>query len=110
MAFFTYIVASGRNGTIYTGSTDDLVTRVSQHKNKTFKGFTSRYSVDQLVWYEVFESRSAAFHRERQIKKWNRLWKLDLIEKSNPGWDDLYDRVRLGDLKDAEDWVPPREG
>ena len=61
MAFFTYIVASGRNGTIYTGSTDDLITRVSQHKNKTFEGFTSKYDVDQLVWYEIHETRDAAF-------------------------------------------------
>jgi len=107
MAFFTYIVASGRNGTIYTGSTDDLVTRVFQHKNKTFTGFTAKHSVDQLVWYEVFESRSAAFKRERQIKKWNRAWKLDLIEKANPGWRDLHEALRLGDLKDAKDWSPP---
>ena len=109
MAFFTYIVASGRNGTIYTGSTDDLVTRVSQHKNKTFEGFTSKHGVDRLVWYEVFESREAAFRRERRIKKWRRHWKLELIEKMNPGWDDLHDRIRLGNLKDAKDWVPPQE-
>ena len=107
MAFFTYIVASGRTGTIYTGSTDDLVTRVFQHKNKTFKGFTTKHGVDQLVWYEVFDSRSAAFKRERQIKKWNRLWRLDLIEKANPGWRDLHEELRLGDLKDAKDWSPP---
>ena len=110
MAFFTYIMASGRNGTIYTGSTDDLITRVNQHRNKTFEGFTAKHNVDQLVWYEVFGSRSAAFKRERQIKKWNRVWKLDLIEKANPGWDDLTDRLRLGDdLVDAKEWTPPRE-
>ena len=61
--------------------------------------------MNQLVWYEMFESREAAFKRERQIKKWNRLWKLELIEKTNPGWDDLHDRLRLGDLVDAKDWV-----
>src|SRR5690606_4975391 len=71
MAFCTYIVASERNGTIYTGSTDDLVTRVFQHKNKTYAGFTAKHGVDQLVWFEVHESREAAFRRERQIKKWN---------------------------------------
>jgi putative endonuclease len=110
MAFFTYIMASQRNGTLYTGSTDDLVSRSLQHKGKRFSGFTSKYGVDRLVWYEVFESRSAAFKRERQIKKWNRQWKLDLIEKANPGWDDLTDRLRLGDdLMDAKDWTPPRE-
>ena len=65
--------------------------------------------MDRLVWYEVFESRSAAFKRERQIKKWNRQWKLELIEKTNPGWEDLTDRLRLGDLVDAKDWAPPVE-
>jgi len=110
MAFFTYIMASQRNGTLYTGSTDDLVSRSLQHKAKRFSGFTSKYGVDRLVWYEVFESRSAAVKRERQIKKWNRQWKLDLIEKTNPGWEDLTDRLRLGDdLVDAKDWAPPRE-
>lgn len=109
MAFFTYIAASGRNGTIYTGSTDDLVTRVFQHKNKTFAGFTAKHGVDQLVWFEVHESREAAFRRERQIKKWNRAWRLELIEKTNPGWRDLHEELRLGDLKDAKDWSPPSE-
>lgn len=109
MAFFTYMMASGRNGTIYVGSTEDLVTRVNQHKNKTFKGFTGRYDADRLVWYELHDGRDAAFKRERQIKKWNRLWKLDLIETMNPGWLDLHDQLRLGDLKDAKDWTPPTQ-
>ncbi len=69
MAFYTFIVASGRNGTIYTGSTDDLVSRIIQHKDKTFKGFTAKHGVARLVWYEVHDSREAAFRRERQIKK-----------------------------------------
>jgi putative endonuclease len=110
VAFFTYIVASGRNGTIYTGSTDDLIGRVFQHKDKTFAGFTAKHGVDRLVWYEVHDSREGAFRRERQIKKWNRLWKLELIEKTNPGWDDLHDRLRLGDLVDVKDWVPASAG
>ena len=109
MAFFTYIMASQRNGTLYTGSTDDLVGRALQHKNKSFGGFTAKYGVDRLVWYEVFDSREAAFRRERQIKRWNRPWKLGLIEKANPGWDDLTERFRLGDLVDAKDWEPPVE-
>ncbi len=107
MAFFTYIVASGRNGTIYVGSTDDLITRVNQHRNKTFEGFTAKYDVDRLVWFERHETREAAFKRERRLKKWNRVWKLDLIEKANPGWSDLYDDLRLGGLSDAKDWTPP---
>ena len=89
MAFFTYIMASRRDGTLYTGSTDNLVVRAYQHKDKTFRGFTAQHDVTMLVWYEVHESREAAFRRERQIKKWNRLWKLELIETTNPGWRDL---------------------
>ncbi|MBJ7484787.1 GIY-YIG nuclease family protein [Brevundimonas sp.] len=110
MAFYTYIVASGRNGTIYAGSTEDLIARVSQHKARTFVGFTAEHSVDQLVWYEIHDSRDAAFKRERRIKKWNRVWKLELIEKANPAWHDLYDELRLGGLSDAQDWVPASAG
>ena len=93
MAFFTYIVASGRNGTLYTGSTDDLIRRVSEHRDKIRPGFTAKYGVAILVWYEVHETRHAAFIRERQIKEWKRLWKLELIERTNPGWADLWERV-----------------
>ena len=93
MAFFTYIVASGRNGTLYTGSTDDLIRRVSEHRDKIRPGFTAKYGVAILVWYEVHETRHAAFIRERQIKEWKRLWKLELIERTNPGWVDLWERV-----------------
>ncbi len=91
MAFYTYILASGRNGTLYVGSTESIVVRTSQHKQKLTQGFTTKYGVDLLVWYEVHESRAVAFERERQIKKWNRVWKLGLIEKSNPEWRDLFD-------------------
>ncbi len=110
MSFYTYIVASQRNGTIYTGSTEDLTARVFQHRQKVFDGFTSRYGVDRLVWYEIHESRDAAFTRERRINKWLRVWKLELIESVNPGWDDLADAFRLGDLLDAKDWVPAAAG
>jgi len=110
MGFFTYIVANGRNGTIYTGSTEDLTDRVHQHRQKTFDGFTARYGVDRLVWYEIHESRDAAFARERRIKKWLRVWKLELIESVNPGWRDLIDEYRLGNLLDARDWVPASAG
>ena len=110
MAFFTYIMANGRNGTTYVGSTDDLITRGFQHKTKTFEGFTAKHDVDRLVWYEIHPTREAAFKRERQIKKWNRAWKLELIERANPAWDDLHDRLRLGDLVDAKNWVPASAG
>jgi putative endonuclease len=74
VAFYTYILASRRNGTIYIGSTDDLIKRMGQHREKTFQGFTAKYGVDRLVWYEVHDGRETAFRRERQLKKWNRTW------------------------------------
>jgi putative endonuclease len=95
MAFYTYIVASGRNGTLYVGSTDSIIVRTSQHRQKLFEGFTAKYGVDRLVWYEIHETREAAFKRERQIKKWNRVWKLELIEKANPEWRDLFEQLFL---------------
>ncbi|MEO1242339.1 MAG: GIY-YIG nuclease family protein [Pseudomonadota bacterium] len=91
--FFVYILASKRNGTLYTGSTDDLARRVWEHKEKIVKGFASDHGVDRLVWYEAHETREAAFTRERQIKEWKRAWKLELIEKDNPEWDDLYETL-----------------
>ena len=93
MFFFVYILASKKNGTLYTGSTDNLKARVWQHKDKTVKGFTSKYGVDRLVWFETHDSRAAAFTRERQIKEWKRAWKLELIEKANPDWSDLYNEL-----------------
>ena len=94
MAFFVYILASGRNGTLYVGMTDNLVGRIWQHKEKVRPGFTAKYGVDQLVWWEAGASREGAFLRERQIKTWNRAWKIELIERSNPGWRDLYEDLR----------------
>jgi putative endonuclease len=91
MAFFVYILASKRNGTLYIGSTDDLENRITEHKAGARPGFTSKYRVHLLVYYEWFDTREAAFRRERQMKKWNRAWKLELIERFNPGWRDLYD-------------------
>jgi putative endonuclease len=90
VSFFVYIVASQRSGTLYTGMTDDLVKRTWQHRNGTVPGFTKQYGVKMLAWYEVHESREAALTRERQIKKWSRIWKLELIEKMNSGWRDLW--------------------
>jgi len=95
LAFYTYIVASKRNGTLYIGSTDNLIVRVSQHREKARPdSFTAKYGVDILVWFEVHETRATAFRRERQLKKWNRLWKLKLIEETNPGWHDLFERLQ----------------
>jgi putative endonuclease len=89
MSFFVYILGSRRNGTLYVGMTDDLARRTWEHRVGAVPGFTRKYGVKQLFWYEVHESRETAFIRERQLKKWNRTWKLGLIEHSNPGWRDL---------------------
>ena len=89
MSYYVYILASQRNGTIYIGMTDDIERRIGEHKLKEVKGFTKKYGVDKLVYYEEFENSYDAFIRERQLKKWNRAWKLELIEKENPQWKDL---------------------
>ena len=88
--YFTYILANKRNGTLYIGVTNNLLKRVYQHKQKEIKGFTAQYNIDKLVYYEECGDVNAAIAREKQFKKWNRKWKLELIEKFNPGWDDLY--------------------
>ncbi len=93
MQYYVYILASKRNGTLYIGSTNELPKRVWQHKNKAVEGFTEKYGVDKLVHYEIAETREAAVQRERQLKKWNRAWKIRLIEEKNPDWKDLYDEV-----------------
>jgi putative endonuclease len=95
MSFFVYLLANRRNGTLYTGMTDDLVRRVWQHRTGAVPGFTSKYGVKMLVWYEQHETREAALVRERQIKKWHRSWKLQLIERTNPAWSDLWDDISM---------------
>ena len=93
MSFFVYILASRRNGTLYTGMTDDIARRVWEHKSGVVPGFTKKYGVKLLVWYEVHETRESAFIRERQLKKWNRAWKLKLIEDLNRQWRDLTEDI-----------------
>ena len=85
-----YILASRRNGALYVGVTSDIVKRVWQHKNDEAPGFTKRYSVHSLVWYEVHKTMESAIGREKALKEWKRAWKLELIEKVNPQWQDLY--------------------
>ena len=82
-----------RNGTLYIGVTSDLVRRVWEHKNKVFDGFTGKYNLDKLVYYEVFENELGAIQREKTLKKYNRNWKKDLIERENPFWRDLYEDI-----------------
>jgi putative endonuclease len=91
--FFVYILCSKQNGTLYTGVTSDLIKRVYEHRNNLAVGFTKKYSVHRLVWYEMHGAAETAIPREKQIKKWNRKWKLHLIEQVNPEWKDLYDEL-----------------
>ena len=93
MSFWVYILASRRNGTLYIGMTDDIGKRIWQHREGIIPGFTKRYGVKILVWLEEHDSRESAFLRERQMKKWNRSWKIQFIEKDNPGWRDLWDEL-----------------
>src|SRR5258706_10639895 len=88
-----YLLASGKNGTLYVGVTSNLVKRVWKHKEKLVDGFTKAYAVDRLVWYELHETMESAIAREKAIKEWKRLWKLQLIESTNPDWADLYDQI-----------------
>jgi putative endonuclease len=92
-SFFVYILASKRNGTLYVGVTNDLVRRMSEHKAKLVPGFTRKYSVDKLVYFEEYASILEARARERSLKRWLRVWKLELIEKTNPEWRDLTDEL-----------------
>jgi putative endonuclease len=91
--FYAYMLASDRNGTLYVGVTSDLVKRVWQHKEGFVEGFTKEYGVKHLVWYEQHVSAESAIAREKQLKKWNRAWKIELIQKMNPYWNDLYEDV-----------------
>ncbi len=87
--FYIYILTNKTNGALYIGLKNELERRVGEHKNKILKGFTYKYNIDKLVHLEEFETYGEAFERERQMKKWNRDWKIELIEKENPNWDDL---------------------
>jgi len=91
--FYVYILASSRNGTLYIGVTSQLVQRVWQHKQGLAEGFTKQYGLKTLVWYEQHDTAESAITREKQIKKWERKWKIGLIETENPYWNDLYDDV-----------------
>jgi putative endonuclease len=88
-----YILASGRNGTLYTGVTSDPVRRIWEHREGVGSKFTARYGVTQLVWFELHSTMDEAILREKRIKKWNRVWKLRLIEEANPDWCDLYETL-----------------
>lgn len=91
--FYVYILASKRNGTLYTGVTSDLLKRVWEHKEGLIRGFTKKYNIKKLVYYEICDDATSAITREKRIKKWRRKWKLRLIEERNPQWKDLYDEI-----------------
>ena len=88
--YYIYILANKRNGTLYIGVTSNLVKRAYEHKSSIIDGFTKKYNIHKLVYYEISDDIESAIRREKQLKKWNRKWKLELIEKNNPKWKDLY--------------------
>jgi putative endonuclease len=89
-SYYVYILASRIGGTLYVGVTNDLIRRVYEHKSKSTEGFTEKYDVIKLVYFEPFDDPENAIKREKRLKKWNRAWKIRLIEERNPNWDDLY--------------------
>lgn len=91
--YYVYIMASKRDGMLYIGVTSNLIKRIYEHRNDLVEGYTHRYHIHTLVYFEVAEDIFSAINREKQIKKWNRAWKIALIEKSNPDWRDLYPRL-----------------
>jgi putative endonuclease len=93
VAYYVYILASRKHGTLYIGITSDLIRRVYEHKSKAVPGFSAKYDVNRLVWYEVYDDPTTAIAREKELKKWRRDWKIRLIEESNPDWMDLYDAI-----------------
>jgi putative endonuclease len=90
MAFYVYLLASKKHGTLYLGVTNDLVRRTYEHRTKAVGGFTKRYDVNKLVWFEIYDDAVTAITREKELKKWRRDWKIRLIEETNPEWVDLY--------------------
>ena len=88
--YYVYILASKRNGTLYIGVTSNLIKRIYEHKNNLIEGFTKKYNIHNLVYYEITEDVNSAIAREKQLKRWKRNWKIELIEKNNPEWKDLY--------------------
>jgi putative endonuclease len=93
LAYYVYLLASRKHGTLYLGVTNHLARRAFEHKTKAVPGFTAKYGVDRLVWFECYDDPVSAIAREKEIKKWRRDWKITLIERDNPDWIDLYDAI-----------------
>ncbi|MFT0878493.1 GIY-YIG nuclease family protein [Rhodopseudomonas sp. G2_2311] len=93
MSYYVYLLASRKDGALYVGVTNDLVRRAYEHRTKSVPGFTSKYNIAKLVWFEIHDDPISAITREKEIKKWRRAWKVALIERDNPGWDDLFETI-----------------
>ena len=93
MPYYVYILASRKDGAIYVGITNDIVRRIYEHRTKVIQGFTSKYNITRLVWFEIYDDPISAISREKELKKWKRVWKVQLIEAQNPQWNDLYESI-----------------
>jgi putative endonuclease len=93
MAYYVYILASRKDGAIYVGVTNDIVRRIYEHRIKAVPGFTSKYNITRLVWFEIYDDPVSAISREKELKKWRRNWKTQLIEAQKPAWNDLYESI-----------------
>jgi len=93
MSYFVYILASRKDGAIYIGVTNDIVRRVYDHRTKAVPGFTSKYNITRLVWFDIYDDPISAISREKELKKWRRAWKVQLMEAQNPDWNDLYESI-----------------
>jgi putative endonuclease len=95
MAYYVYLLASRKDGALYLGVTNDLIRRTFEHRSKVVRGFTSRYNITKLVWFEIYDDPISAISREKEIKRWRRAWKVALIAKENPDWKDLYESIAV---------------
>jgi putative endonuclease len=93
MAYYVYILASRKDGAIYLGVTNDIVRRIYEHRTSAVRSFTSKYNITRLVWFEIYDDPISAISREKELKKWKRAWKIQLIEAQNPQWNDLYESI-----------------
>ena len=93
MAYYVYILASRKDGATYVGVTNDIVRRIFEHRTKAVRSCTFKYNITRLVWFEIYDDPISAISREKELKKWKRVWKTKLIEEKNPQWDDLYDSI-----------------
>jgi putative endonuclease len=93
MSYYVYILASRKDGAIYVGITNDIVRRIYEHRIKAVRGFTSKYNITRLVWFEIHDDPISAISREKKLKKWKRAWKVQLVETQNPQWNDLHESI-----------------